>query len=934
MKRKCWRAACSWLFVLGAFPFLTGPQVRAAEGQPKQVTSVEGITEYQYDNGLRVLLFPDPSKPTVTVNVTYFVGSRHEGLGETGMAHLLEHMVFKGTPTYENIWGVLEDHGARFNGTTWVDRTNYFETLPASDENLEFALKMEADRMVNSFIRKSDLDTEMTVVRNEFEMGENDPSGILSERIVSSAYLWHNYGKSTIGSKEDIERVPIENLQAFYKKYYQPDNAMLVVAGQFEPQKTLNWITKYFGSIPRPTRQLQPTHTVEPVQDGERHVVLRRNGDVHAVGAVYHICAGAHDDYAAVQAAVNVLVYQPAGRLYKALVETGMATSVNGNGFGWAEPGVAEFGAEVRLDQNPEPVLAKMTEIIEGFPKNPVTEEEANRAKAHLIKNIELAMTRSDRIGIQLSEWAAMGDWRLFFIHRDRVEKLTKDELQRVALRYFVGSNRTSGIFYPTKEPVRADVPEPPNVVALVKDYKGKEDVAAGETFEATPENVQKRTKRYDLPGGIKLALLPKETRGDAVRGQMQFHFGTEAEFKGKTTAVGLVGSMLMRGTGKRSFQDIRDELDRLKARVNIGTGGGFGADSVGPLFVGLETTRENVIEVLKLIGEILRDPAFKPEEFEIVKKEMLTGLEQQLSDPQARAFVSLSRRLDPWSPDNVRYTPTVEESIERVKGLTLDQVKSAFKQFFGAGHAEIALVGDFDEADVKKTIEQTLGDWKSPGKYERIVEPYRSDVTASDEQIRTPDKKMAIVGAGLNVELRDDDPDYPAFYMGNYILGSSAKSRLLNRLRQKEGLSYGAGSMFNADDFDRRATMIGFGICATENAEKAFGVLLEEFTLWHKDGVTPEELDEAKNSYSLKMKNSFADDTFVARQLTRCLHNGRDMNYFVNLEKQIQALTPEKVKQAIAKYFDAGRLVKVKAGDLGNSTGEPPAKEAPSGSK
>ncbi|MEN9364210.1 MAG: hypothetical protein RI903_1519, partial [Bacteroidota bacterium] len=207
---------------------------------PEKITSAEGITEYKLANGLKVLLFPDPSKQTITVNITYLVGSRHEGYGETGMSHLLEHMVFKGTKEkHKEVAKEISDHGAQFNGTTWLDRTNYFETFAATDENLDWALDMEADRMVNSRIAKSELETEMTVVRNEFEMGENDPGSVLMERVISTAFLWHNYGNSTIGARSDIEKVPIENLQAYYRKYYQPDNAVLLVAGKFDPIKTL-----------------------------------------------------------------------------------------------------------------------------------------------------------------------------------------------------------------------------------------------------------------------------------------------------------------------------------------------------------------------------------------------------------------------------------------------------------------------------------------------------------------------------------------------------------------------------------------------------------------------------------------------------------------------------------------------------------------------
>src|SRR5947209_10180846 len=237
----------------------------AAES-PKKITSVEGITEYQLEHGLRVLVFTDHSQSQITVNMTVLVGTRQEGYGETGMAHLLEHMVFKGTPKHPHVPKELQEHGAQFNGSTSSDRVNYFETLAATDENLEFAIELEADRLVNSLIKKEDLDSEMTVVRNEFERGENSPSSVLMQRIESAAYDWHNYGKSTIGNRSDIERVPVENLRAFYKKYYQPDNIVLVVAGKFDEGKALGLVQKYFGAIPRPARKLENTWTEEPAQ--------------------------------------------------------------------------------------------------------------------------------------------------------------------------------------------------------------------------------------------------------------------------------------------------------------------------------------------------------------------------------------------------------------------------------------------------------------------------------------------------------------------------------------------------------------------------------------------------------------------------------------------------------------------------------------------
>ena len=251
-----------------------------AENKIEKVTEVEGISEYKLTNGLQVLLFPDQTKETVTVNVTYHVGSKHENYGETGMAHLLEHLVFKGTPKHKDIPAELSSHGARPNGTTWTDRTNYFETFAATEENIDWALSMESDRMVNSFIAKKDLDSEMTVVRNEFERGENSPFRITLQRMMAAAYEWHNYGKSTIGARADLENVPIDRLQAFYRKYYQPDNATLIIAGKFDSDVILKKINNTFGKIPKPSRTINALYTQEPAQDGEREVTVRRVGDI------------------------------------------------------------------------------------------------------------------------------------------------------------------------------------------------------------------------------------------------------------------------------------------------------------------------------------------------------------------------------------------------------------------------------------------------------------------------------------------------------------------------------------------------------------------------------------------------------------------------------------------------------------------------------
>ena len=339
------------LILILTVQFISAQGKSTSSSQLQFVTSVEGVKEYKLNNGLQVLLIPDPSINNVVVNVVYHVGSRNEGYGETGMAHLLEHMLFKGSKKFLNIKKTIADKGASANGTTWYDRTDYFEILPASDSNLTWALDMESDRMVNSLMKNDDLQKEFTVVRNEFEMGENYPDNILQERIISAMYLWHNYGKSTIGSKEDIERVPIGNLKIFYQKYYQPDNATLIVGGKFDEKKTLDWIAKYFAPIPKPSRVIQPSYTVEPPQDGERFVQLKRNGDISYIGMAYHTPSYSDSDYVANDAVINILTNDPSGIFYKALVDTKLATRVYGWNPNLYDPGFSYFGCNTKREK-------------------------------------------------------------------------------------------------------------------------------------------------------------------------------------------------------------------------------------------------------------------------------------------------------------------------------------------------------------------------------------------------------------------------------------------------------------------------------------------------------------------------------------------------------------------------------------------------------
>ena len=911
-------AAAALLSAAPALPARTAdvPAVAGVE----YVGSVEGISEYRLDNGLKILLFPDASRPTVTVNCTVFVGSRHEGYGETGMAHLLEHMVFKGTPTFANVPKELQDRGAQFNGSTWLDRTNYYETLPASEENLDFAIHLEADRLVNSYVKKEDLDSEMTVVRNEFERGENSPQRVLMQRMMAVAFEWHNYGKSTIGNRADLERVPIDNLKAFYEKFYQPDNAILIVAGSFDPVQALASAKTHFGAIPKPERTLPRTYTEEPPQDGERTVILRRVGDVARVGAVYHVPAGSDPAFAAVDVLENILTDNPSGRLYKALVETKRAASVNGGTFATHDPGVILTGAEVATGNDARDVLQTLLDVIEGVPDRPVTDEEVDRAKARLLARRERGANDTTELAVELSEWAAQGDWRLYFLYRDRLEEVTAAGVQDVADRFLKPDNRTAGLFLPTEAPQSVRVPERPDLAELLKDYEGRDVAAAGEAFDPDPLAIEGRVTRTELPSGLKVALLPKATRGETVTARLTLRYGDETSLRGLSEATSLLPSLMTRGTGELSKQEIQDRLDELQASVRA-TGGD------GSLTFNVQAKRDTLLPAMDLLGRILKDPALPADELELLKQATIAQLDAQKSEPQALAPTAVQRALSAYDdPQDPRYVPAVDERAERVSAVTPQQVAAIYNTLLTDASGELVVVGSFDPEAVVQSAKANFAGFgaEDAPSFVRIPRAVKPDAVGDEVDIATPDKKNAVYFAGLTVPLSEEDPDYPALLIGNYILGSSGlSSRLGDRVRQQEGLSYGVSSGLSVASKDDYSLWYVFAITNPQNVPKLKSVIREEVDRWLADGVTEAEVEAAKTSYLQKQRVNRADDAGLAGDLADQLYNDRTMAFTADVEARVAALTAAEVNAALREHVDADKLVVAVAGDFAAEAAE-----------
>jgi len=889
--------------------------VSLSAAPPKPFTvgpSVEGISEYGLPNGLKIVFVPDPSKPTATVNLTVFVGSRHENYGEKGMAHLFEHMLFKKTKKFADVKAELTKLGGDANGTTSYDRTNYFESFPASDAKVKTAIELEAERLRNAIISRDQLATEMTVVRNEFEMGENQPEAVLEERLLSAAFQWHNYGNTTIGAKSDIEQVPNERLLAFYERYYQPDNAMLIVAGKFDEAKTFKVIADTFGKMTKPTRAIPlATYTQEPVHDGESTVTVRRVGGTPVLMVGYHVPAASDPDSPALDLLDRLLGESPSGRLYKDLVETKKAASVSCSSYTLKEEGYFLCQAQLNAKDPIGPARDALVSALENFTKKPPTKEEVERGKSAILKQFELLLNSSDRLGIYLSEFASAGDWRLFFLARDRTEALTADDVVRVANKYFKQANRTSGEYVPTEKPERAEVNALVDLGPVFKNYVGRATVSQGEVFDVTPKNIDARTTRSALSGGLKLALLPKKTRNETVQVSLQLKLGSEKVLMNQRVAGDFAGRLLLRGTKTKTRQQVKDALDGMKAQVRV---------EPGPqgVTVGIEVRRAFLKDTLALVAECLQSPAFDAKEFDQLRRELVAQYEQGKDDPQEIGFIALQRVLSPFqTKGHPLYVPSVPELIADANALKLEDVKAYHAKFYGAQAGYAAVVGDFDSKEVTAQLETLLGGWKSSEPYVRIPVPFQALETKS-ATIPAPDKKMAFFGSGTVFKLKESDPDYAAMVLADYMLGGGfLNGRVPQRLREKEGLSYGAGTFMRAGTHDDFAAVLGYAIYAPQNVDKVERGFAEEVSLAVEKGFTADELKLAKEGLLKQLEQGRTEDASLAQDLVQQLDLNRTTAFDQQVEDKVRALSVDEINATLKKYVDPKKFSVVKVGDF-----------------
>lgn len=893
--------------------FQSSQAFAASSRAPTLVRSIEGVKEYKLDNGLQILLYTDASKPKVLVDLVYKVGSRHEGYGEFGMAHLLEHMLFKGTPSRPDIMKELQDKGAEANATTSYDRTNYYEKLSAGPENLEFALSLEADRMINSKVAAEDLAKEFSVVRNEFENNENNPSGILMERMLHSAYQWHGYGRATIGNKSDIEKVSADSLRKFYKNYYQPDNAVLILTGSFDEADALARIQRNFGSIPKPARALTATYTREPVQEGANEVILERHGDESSVYLLYHTVSGADPSDNDLNALAYVLFDRPSGIFYKEFVKKGLFTSIAGGNAGLAEPGYFFVGGNIPKGQDPRKVAQKLIAAMESIKLDQITQRALDLYKADTKISEDRTFADAETVGFMLGESVAVGDWRLAFQSRERTDRLTLEGLKK-ATQWFKPSNRTLGIYLPRAHPLRTPEPTEIDLVEMLKEYKGQVQLSEGETFDTSYENLKRRTEISVMDKGIKYAFLPKKKKGNLVTIDIHIPLqGPPDEMSRQRQAIEMLPNLMVKGTKKFDNERLNEEL--ILTKSSIYGSGQWAASDPGVVKFSLSTKRQNLPEALELLRQILREPRFDEKEFDLAHKHSIQGFEEAKFDPGTLSAYAFALASMPYPKGDIHATFSMDEDLNSITRLKLTDVKNVYNNWIGSEKVFVTVVGDFDAASIKPQISKIFAGWKSKTHAKLLTFPYNASAV-STIRIDTPDKKGAQVTTGYSLLANSRDPEYPSIRLANQIWGSGSASRVWKRIRDKDGLTYGVYGGISVTNSLEQAVYSTNATCAPENADKVARAMDEELRLFSNKGITQTELDDAKKAYFADRKISFADDGYLKELLMNDIIWDRDWNFNENLDNKMKDVTLAEINAIIKRFYTPDRVFTVIAAD------------------
>lgn len=859
-----------------------------------------GIKEYKMtSNSLRVLLKKDKSAPVATFMVTYEVGSRNEAIGYTGSTHLLEHLMFKGSRKFNttkgnSVFQTLQSLGARMNATTWLDRTNYFAVLPS--EHLESLIEIEADRMRNAWIKEEDRQSEMTVVRNEFERGQNSPSGVLDEHIWATAYHAHPYHHSTIGWKEDIENVSIERLKEFYDTFYWPNNATAIAIGDFEEKDALAMIKKHFGKIRKSTKPIPEVYTAEPEQEGIRTVTLKRAGQQGIVGVAHKTPSATNKDAAAFMVLSSILSSGKNSRFYKNITDKGLTTSIYIWDSLFKDPGLFTVYANLSPDVKHKTVESLIIQEYEKIKTDGVTEAEVKKAQAQLVAAMKFSQDGSYAIASGLNEAIASGDWTLYTTYSEKIKNVTKEDVQRVVVEYFKEDLSTVGYFIPKNKGAQGE--------RAITSAKELEKIKKKYITGAEEESLSSKIVQSEPISGVRLFSLE---RGSGVVTMQGSFLGGDVYSNENRRVSDMVVSMLDQGTKNMSKFEISEKLESVGARLNFFNG----QARVGFSGKFLEEDTEMVFEIM---ADQIKNPLFSEQELEKVKKRAIAGYKRSKESTRGNAMNNMLEAF--YGKDHQNSPTNPDQAIEDIKKITAQNLEEYHSKNYGTGSMVIVVVGDIKHQELEKMVKESFGGWKkSPlntKKEERVASKKAGKV-----YLTMQDKTSTDFLVGTALEIDRYHPDYLPLYLGTHTLGGNFSARLMQTVRVKEGLTYGINSSLSGFGNGNDGYWMVGGTFAPQLLSKGESSTLREVKLWLEKGITQKELDVTKSTLTGGFQVGFDTTGGLASGILSAVVTHNSLEYLDSYPEQVKKITLDQVNEAIKKYITLDGLYRVAAGSI-----------------
>lgn len=898
------------------------------ESKFKKVQELEGIEEYLYQpNGMNILLVQDNSAPVVTVQVVYRVGSKHEVTGNTGSTHLLEHLNFKGTPTFNKkrgtaIFMVLQNIGAEMNATTWYDRTNYYETIPS--DQIELALHIESDRMRNSLLLKEDKESEMTVVRNEFERGENNPNSVLDKEIWATAYMAYPYHHSTIGWKSDIENMPIEVLRKFYNTYYWPDNATLTIIGDFKKENLFTLVDKYFNKIGKAPHEMPQPYTTEPEQFGPRRIVIKKPGQQGVVSLSYKIPGRMHKDSPALQVLSNIIGSGTSSLLNKSFVDSGLALYGFSRASDFKEVNLFTVNLGFTPDKKHEEIDAKISEMIENIKKNGVSQADVDRIIAKLNSETILSRDGSGSIAGELNEAIAGGDWKDYINGSKRLSEVTAADVNRVAKTYLLEDQSTTGYFVPV---VAGTNSSKENEAVKIKEDQSKvfyrnpriEGHSVVTKKSTSLNNISEIQSAYET---IKVSdkgekFIRKEVAGidvvsvktgakDFLTVNASFPIADYFKVGANQQVPVLVTQLLSKGTTKNDKFKFSEKLEKIGLRLTVN------ADKSN-ISINFKCLKKDLNEAISLLAEELRYPLFDAKEFKLVKDQFINSLKQQKTDPNRQGFIALTQAMYP--KENPNYKEDIEVTVGNLEKMTIEDLKAFHKIYFGTKGMHLVAVGDVDTKVLYTSLNKEFKGWSAGSNTTiKAVEPEKTD--ALTKVVFIPQKPSADLFIGQYTGVKRKDKDFIPLYMASSILGGDFSGRLMMTVRDNDGLTYNISSGIAGLDYAGGYWYVN-GSFNPDLFQKGLDATMIQIKKWADNGVTAEELAAKKANLIGSFKVGLATTEGLSSVILTALERGYTPEYIDQYSKEIQEVTLDQVNQSIKKYIDLNKLIVIKSGSL-----------------